>query len=68
MLPEELTLAGQLKSEFPDVYMHTHLSENLQEIEFTAQLFPNSKNYLDVYDRFGLVGDRSALPTIWGKM
>ncbi len=56
---EELTLAGQLKTEFPDVYIHTHLSENLQEIEFTAQLFPNSKNYLDVYDRFGLVGDRS---------
>lgn len=56
---EELHLAGELKAEFPDVYVHTHLSENLQEVEFTAQLFPNSKDYLNVYEQFGLVGDRS---------
>jgi guanine deaminase len=57
--PEELTLAGKLKQEFPDVYVHTHLSENRKEIEFTAELFPNSKDYLNVYEQFGLVGDRS---------
>ncbi|MEE3718060.1 guanine deaminase [Tumidithrix elongata RA019] len=56
---EELTLAGKLKAEFPDVYVHTHLSENPQEIEFTAKLFPNSTDYLNVYEQFGLVGDRS---------
>ncbi len=56
---EELALAGQLKAEFPDVYVHTHLSENRQEIEFTATLFPNSKDYLHIYEQFGLVGDRS---------
>jgi guanine deaminase len=55
----ELLLAGQLKAEFPDVYVHTHLSENLKEVEFTAQLFPNSSDYLNVYEQFGLVGDRS---------
>lgn len=57
--PEELSLAGKLKAEFPDVYVHTHLSENLQEVQFTAELFPDSKDYLDVYERFGLVGDRT---------
>lgn len=56
---EELHLAGELKAEFPNVYVHTHLSENLLEIEFTAQLFPDSKDYLNVYEQFGLVGDRS---------
>jgi guanine deaminase len=56
---EELALAGQLKAEFPNVYVHTHLSENLQEIEFTAALFPDSKDYLHIYEQFGLVGDRS---------
>jgi guanine deaminase len=56
---QELALAGQLKAEFPNVYVHTHLSENREEIEFTAALFPNSKDYLHVYEQFGLVGDRS---------
>ena len=56
---EELTLAGALKAEFPDVYVHSHLSENLKEIEFTSALFPDSKDYLEVYERFGLVSDRS---------
>jgi guanine deaminase len=57
--PAELELAGQLKAEFPDVYVHTHLSENFKEIEFTAALFPDCDDYLNVYERFGLVGDRS---------
>jgi guanine deaminase len=56
---EELMLAGQLKQEFPDVYVHTHLSENAQEIALTAELFPDSRDYLQVYEQFGLVGDRS---------
>lgn len=56
---EELALAGQLKAEFPDVYVHTHLSENLKEVAFTAELFPRSTDYLNVYEQFGLVGDRS---------
>ncbi|MEO1147154.1 MAG: guanine deaminase [Cyanobacteria bacterium J06638_22] len=56
---EELKLAGKLKAEFPDVYIHTHLSENAKEIELTAELFPDCKDYLNVYEQFGLVGDRS---------
>jgi guanine deaminase len=39
--------------------MHTHLSENLSEIEAVAGRFPEAADYLDVYDRFGLVGPRS---------
>ncbi len=56
---EQLHLAGVLKQEFPDVYLHTHLSEQQQEVELVAQLFPNSKDYLDVYDKFGLVTNKS---------
>ena len=55
----ELSLAGELKAEFEDVYIHTHLAENKAEIELTAQLFPDSQDYLHVYEQFGLVGDRS---------
>ena len=39
--------------------MHTHLSENPGEIAFVAERFPEAADYLDVYDRFGLVGPRS---------
>ncbi len=55
----QLQLAGKLLQEFPDVYLHTHLSENAKEVELVAELFPTSKGYLDVYDQAGLVGDKS---------
>jgi guanine deaminase len=56
---EQLDLAGKLLAEFPDVYLHTHLSENVNEVQFVAELFPNSKGYLDVYDQAGLVKEKS---------
>ncbi|MEB3357030.1 MAG: guanine deaminase [Synechococcales bacterium] len=56
---EQLRLAGQLLEEFPDVYLHTHLSENVDEVAQVQAVFPHCHGYLDVYDRAGLVGDRS---------
>lgn len=57
--PEQLRLASKLLQEFPDVYLHTHLSENVNEVAWVKELFPDCTGYLDVYDRSGLVGDRS---------
>ena len=57
--PQQLALAGQLFKEFPNLYMHTHLSENRKEIEWVRELFPERKGYLDVYDHHGLIGARS---------
>ena len=57
--PEQLGLAGKLLSEYPDLYMHTHLSENRQEIEWVKELFPERKGYLDVYDHYRLIGSRA---------
>lgn len=57
--PEQLTKAGLLLQEFPDVYMHTHLSENKGEIAWVQDLFPSSTGYLDVYNSFGLSRKRS---------
>ena len=39
--------------------MQTHLSESAGEIEMVKSLFPNARDYTDVYDRFGLLGRRS---------
>lgn len=57
--PQQLALAGQLLTEYPDLYMQTHISENLKEVEWVKALFPERKNYLDVYDHFKLLGERS---------
>jgi len=57
--PEQLHIAAKLLQEFPDVYMQTHISENKKEVAWVAELFPESQGYLDVYDRAGLVGEKS---------
>jgi len=48
-----------LKEEFPDVYIHTHLGENQEEIAWVKALYPEYKNYLDVYHQHGLTGEKS---------
>ncbi|CAD5110511.1 guanine deaminase [Zestomonas carbonaria] len=57
--PEQLELAGKLFAEYPDLYMHTHLSENRKEIEWVKELFPERSGYLDVYDHYRLIGQRA---------
>jgi guanine deaminase len=57
--PEQLAKAGELLREFPDVYLHTHLAENSQEVAWVKTLYPGAKDYLDVYDQAGLLGRRS---------
>jgi guanine deaminase len=57
--PEQLEAAGSLAREFPDAHVQTHLSENASEIALTKSLFPDARDYLDVYERVGLVGPKS---------
>jgi len=57
--PEQLQKAGQLLTEYPDVYLHTHLSENIHEVGFVKELFPDCDCYLDTYDNAGLVTNKS---------
>ena len=56
---EQLEVAMALRTEFPDCYMQTHLSENRNEVEWVKELFPERKGYLDVYDHYRLTGDKS---------
>ena len=57
--PAQLEAAGALFAETDGVCMQTHLSENLAELDWVRALFPDALDYLDVYDRAGLVGPRS---------
>lgn len=56
---KQLTLAGKLKAKYPTVYMQTHLCENLKEMAWVKSLFPQARNYLDVYKQAGLIKPRS---------
>ena len=56
--PSNWPRGARLLDEYPGVYLHTHLSENL-EVAWVGELFPQAQDYLDVYHRAGLVGERS---------
>jgi len=56
---EQLAAAGRLAGEYPDVWIHTHLAENLAEVREIARQFPKTRSYLDVYDQFGLLRERA---------
>jgi guanine deaminase len=59
--PEQLELAGALWREHPGVFVHSHIAENSAEIAWVQQLFPQRRDYLDVYDHYGLTGGRAVL-------
>jgi guanine deaminase len=57
---ELLEAAGSLKREFPDAWVHTHISENPNEVRWVQELFPEAE-YADVYDRYGLLDEKAVL-------
>ena len=56
--PEQMEAAGALAAAYPDCHVQTHLSENRDEIAFATGLFPRARDYLDIYQRYGLVGPK----------
>jgi guanine deaminase len=56
MLRESAALAARHRA-----YWQTHLSEDPGEIAEVARLFPEARDYLDVYDRAGALGARTVL-------
>jgi guanine deaminase len=57
--PAQMEMAQALVAEHPDLHLQTHLSENRDEIDFTLSLYPEARDYLDVYERYGLLGPKS---------
>jgi guanine deaminase len=55
----QLELAGRLLDEQAGLYLQSHVAENPDEVAWVAKLFPWSRSYLDVYDRFGLLRERA---------
>ena len=56
---EQLARAGRLAAEFPDTWVHSHISESKGELREVARLFPDDADYTAVYDRHGLLRQRA---------
>ena len=57
--PEQLRGAGQLAARYPEVWIQSHVAENLDEVRWARELYPRSRSYLAVYDDFGLMRERA---------
>lgn len=57
--PEQLRGAGELAAKYPEVWIQSHVAENRDEVRWVAELFPQARSYLDVYQRFGLLRERA---------
>ena len=54
--PEQLEALGALWAAHPGCAMQTHLSEQTDEVAWVGRLHPEARDYLDTYERHGLVG------------
>lgn len=56
---EMLSVCGELLRSTDGLLLTTHLNETRAEIDLVASLFPGARDYLETYERCGLVGARS---------
>jgi len=57
--PEQLRGAGEIAARHPSVWIQSHVAENLDEIRWARELFPDARSYLAVYEGFGLLRERA---------
>lgn len=57
--PAQLRGAGELAAKYPDVWIQSHVAENLGEVAWARELFPESASYLATYADFGLMRERA---------
>jgi guanine deaminase len=55
----QLRGAGELAAQYPDVWIQSHVAENLEEVAWAHRLFPAARSYLAVYEQFGLMRRRA---------
>ena len=55
----QLRGAGELAAAHTDVWVQSHVAENVDEIKWVAELFPQARSYLGVYEDMGLLRERS---------
>ena len=58
--PEMFEKLKEFRIKYPDVYVHTHISETLHDVKWSKDL-TGADTYLDTYQKYGLIGKRSLL-------
>lgn len=53
---DQMAALGALWAQYPDALMQTHLSEQVDEIAWVRALYPDARDYLDTYEKHGLLG------------
>lgn len=61
LLAEAGWLARERLSSGRPIVVQTHLAESAEEVEVVRRLFPDDAHYTGVYDRFGLLTERTLL-------
>ena len=56
-----LEICQALLHEYPSIRFTTHINESVKEVEEVRRIFPWASDYLSVYERFGLMSQRSVL-------
>ncbi|GAA1900375.1 guanine deaminase [Lapillicoccus jejuensis] len=59
--PELLDACADVLRDVPGTLMTSHVNENPREIEQVAAAFPQARDYVDTYDRAGLLGPGTVL-------
>ena len=55
----QLAALAEVASEYPHAPIQSHISEQIGEVAWVQQLFPNDADYTAVYERFGLLRPRA---------
>ena len=55
----QLQGAGELAAKYPDVWVQSHVAENVDEMAWVRSLYPAARSYLSVYEQFGLLRPRA---------
>jgi guanine deaminase len=55
----QLGAAGELARAWPDTFIQTHVAENVDEVAWVRELFPQQRSYLEVYAHHGLMRPRA---------
>jgi len=55
---ELMAACERLKHEHPDCWVNTHLAETTGECQDMRELYPDSADYVAVYEKYGLVGPK----------
>jgi guanine deaminase len=59
--PAMMELCAELLHRHADIYLQTHINENHAEIAAVHAHYQDCRDYLAVYERFGLIGERTVL-------